>query len=154
MALSYLPAFGSKTVISKNAFWPLTQKRRVQMSSLVSSPAIPDPYCSCWTVNDTNFDSTSTSLHTFFQYVIVINPSFLQLIMCWKSYLELHAHAVSKLLTGQPYLMLVPSQNRCLFKSKQYSFNGYAFTKLKRAISFNRFCFTFKFSKISSSFFL
>ena len=83
---------------------------------------------------------------------------FLQLILCWKSYCEPHAHVVGKLLNGQPYRILIPSQNCCLFKSKRYSFNGNAFnqfeTSFSRAISFNRFCFMFKFSKISFNLFL
>ena len=64
VALRYLLAFGSKIVISKNASWPLTQKLRTRISSLISSPVIADLYCNCSPVNGINFVSTSTSFHT------------------------------------------------------------------------------------------
>ena len=59
------------------------------------------------------------------------NPRFLQLTLCWKSYFKPHAHVVGKLFNGQPYRILMPSQNCCLFKSKPYSFSGYAFNQFE-----------------------
>ena len=48
------------------------------------------------------------------------------------------------LLNDQPYRILIPSQNCCLSNRNR----GYAFKQfeapISRAISFNRFCFTFK----------
>ena len=133
VALRYLLAFGSKTFISKKSSWPLTQKLRARI--------IADQYCSCSPVNDCNFASTSTSLYNSLDTFAVksqislwhmeTNPPFLQLMLSWKSYFEPHAHAVGKLLNGQPYRILMPSQNCYLFKSKPYSFSGYAFNQFE-----------------------
>ena len=62
---------------------------------------------------------------------IETNSPFLQLILCWKSCFEPYAHVAGKLLNGQPYRILIPSQNCCLFKSKPHFLMEMHLTNLK-----------------------
>ena len=121
VVLRYLLGFRSKTLTSKNAFWPHTQKLRARMLSPASSPVIADLYCSCSPVNGINLTSTLTSLHTSLSMFAVkswisfwrseTNRPFLQLILCWKPYLEPHAHVVGKLIKGYLRYKTITSQN-------------------------------------------
>ena len=90
--------------------------------------------CSCSPVNGIKFYTHCILLLIYLQLNDVYRCDVSRLIvLSYNSYFignrisNLRAHVVYTLRNGQPYCILIPSQN--FFKSQPYSFNGYAFNQ-------------------------
>ena len=100
--LRYRFAFGSNTLTSKNACWPLTENPLDFISTLALLLALAVRFSNVSPVTGSSFDSISTCLHTSAGRfavkswrslcLIVTNPPFLQLIECWMSTLDPQLH--------------------------------------------------------------
>ena len=132
--LKYLNALGSNTLISKNAFWPFSQKPLALISKRDSFAVLVDFRSNSSPVSGKSNGSDVTSLHTsdnIFEvksrtllWRILMNPPFLQFIACCRSNFVPQAQTVGKFKRFQPYRNRMPSQNSCLFKSKPWCFIG------------------------------
>ena len=101
-----------KTLISKNAYWPLTQNLLDFISTLALLLVLAVQFLNVSPITGRSCGSISTSLHTSATRfavksrrslcLIVMNPPFLQLIACWMSILDRLLHVDRMFVNLQP----------------------------------------------------
>ena len=131
--LTYLLAFGLKTLTSKNAIWPVCQKPLAKISKRTSFPVRVDDL-RVSTVSCCNWGLTRISLHASFNSLAVIfriwlcrieiKPPFLHERACSRSNFAPHLQLAGNLRRAHPHLMRVRSQNSCFVKLQPSSVIG------------------------------
>ena len=153
----YLQVFGSNTLISKNACWPLLQNPRALMSSLATFDQFVVFPCRSSPDKDNNFGSISVSLQTSNTILavrsrkslclILTKRPFLRLMVCWISNLLPHGQNVGRFAISQLSRNLTESQNCYFDSSKPCSVIGNIVipfdTPFSMLILTNRFSFSF-----------